>query len=340
MARTVQRPGEQGHVAVVLRGGKGVGKSFLAKHFGKLFGRHFLHISNPSHLVGNFNSHLRDTCVLFADEAFVAGDKKHDSILKTLVTEDMLAIEGKGIDVVQSPNFLHIIMATNDDHAVQASGDERRYLMLDVGGAKQQNSAYFASIVSDLESGGYQNLLHFLLSYDLTGFDVRAVPATNALRDQQEFTRENWLNAIVVMAEDGVTPDHDGWKRGDPSWVSTKGILEAVGEDAEDRSLQMKVKKALLPLLAEADGKPIVRYGDIDCLCEQGRAPVPVSPTEDLGYQQSKVHRVQRRFYRLQPLQAVRAKLQQLKLRGDWDERVSDWKPRGDKGWADVETPF
>lgn len=67
---------EQGEVAVVLRGGKGVGKSFVAEHFGRLFGRHYLKVSQPGHLVGNFNSHLRDVVVLFADEAFYAGDKR------------------------------------------------------------------------------------------------------------------------------------------------------------------------------------------------------------------------------------------------------------------------
>ena len=37
-------------------------------------GQHALKISNAKHLVGNFNSHLRDCVFLFADEAFFAGD--------------------------------------------------------------------------------------------------------------------------------------------------------------------------------------------------------------------------------------------------------------------------
>ena len=60
MARAVQTPASQGEVAIVMRGGKGVGKSIVAKIFGSLFGRHYLHVANPSHLVGNFNAHLRD----------------------------------------------------------------------------------------------------------------------------------------------------------------------------------------------------------------------------------------------------------------------------------------
>jgi hypothetical protein len=97
MARAVQQPDSIGEVAIVLRGGRGTGKSFFARMFGSLFGAHFLQVSDPKHLVGSFNSHLRDTIVLFADEAFYAGDKKHESILKTLVTEPTFIVEGKGI---------------------------------------------------------------------------------------------------------------------------------------------------------------------------------------------------------------------------------------------------
>ena len=114
MARAVQRPASPGEVAIVLRGGRGVGKGFFAKAFGELFGQHFMQVSNSSHLVGNFNAHLRDLVVLFADEAFYANDKKHESILKTLVTEDTMAVESKGVDIETGPNYIHLIMASND----------------------------------------------------------------------------------------------------------------------------------------------------------------------------------------------------------------------------------
>jgi hypothetical protein len=196
MARAVQRPGEPGQVAIVLRGGKGVGKSLFAKVFGSLWGRHFLQVSNPSHLVGNFNSHLRDTVVLFADEAFYAGDKKHESILKTLITEDTIQIEAKGVDVETCPNYVHLIMASNYDHVVPASGDERRFFVLDVGAAKQQDRSYFKAILKQLDDGGREALLHMLLTLDLSDYEVRNVPATAALTEQKELS---------------LTPEEDWW---------------------------------------------------------------------------------------------------------------------------------
>ena len=132
MARIVQRPGETGEVVIVLRGPEGVGKGVLARMLVKLFGRHGLQVSNPTHLTGKFNEHLRDLVMLFADECFYAGDKAHTGILKALATEPTLMIEPKGFPAFPVPNRLHIIMASNNDWVVPASLSSRRFFVLDV----------------------------------------------------------------------------------------------------------------------------------------------------------------------------------------------------------------
>ena len=192
MARATQFPERPGYVAIVMRGGRGVGKSFFAHTFGQLFGKHYMHISNSGHLVGNFNSHLRDLVLLFADEAFFAGDKKHESILKTLVTEEQMAIEAKGIDVEMAPNCIHLIMASNDLHVIPAGGDERRFFVVDVGDERKQDTTYFRAINDQMElkdakgkGAGYRALLDHLRTMDLEGFEVRQVPNTEALREQK-----------------------------------------------------------------------------------------------------------------------------------------------------------
>ena len=92
-AWTVQHPGERAESALVFRGGKGSGKGTFAHALRRMFGSHGLHISNPKHLVGAFNAHLRSCLLLYADEAFWAGDKQGESTLKALITESTLTIE-------------------------------------------------------------------------------------------------------------------------------------------------------------------------------------------------------------------------------------------------------
>jgi len=211
-ARAVQRPDEQGHVAVVLRGGRGVGKGKFASTIMRLFGRHGVPVSNPEHLTGKFNAHLRDCVLLFGDEAFAARDKRHESVLKALVTEDMLISEQKGFDAKPSRNFTHIVLASNEDWVVPSGKDERRFFVLDVAEHHKQDRAYFAAIQRELDGGGYEALLHFLLHYDITDYNVRDVPQTKALLDQKirsmSAMDEWWLSIL----QDGDLFG-EGWPR-------------------------------------------------------------------------------------------------------------------------------
>ena len=184
MAHCVQFPGQHGEVSIVLQGNKGTGKSLLATVFGSLFGRHFFHASDPGQVVGNFNAHLEDVIVLFADEAFFAGDRRQDQALKRIVTEKSLVIEPKGYDKRQCKSYIHLIIASNDSHVVRATGDERRYFILNVSSEKMQDRVYFGKMLKQMNEGGYEALLHYLLNIDLTDFDVGKPPKTEALKDQ------------------------------------------------------------------------------------------------------------------------------------------------------------
>jgi len=185
MARAVQKPEEPGQVAIVLKGRMGTGKSFFARTFGALFGRHYLAVSDSKRLISNFNSHLRDCVLLFADEAFYAGDKKHESILKALITEDTLAIEAKGKDIEMGANCLHIVMASNEDWAVPAAMDDRRFFILDVRDDMRNAHQHFSDMQKQLENGGYGALLDLLLKMDISQFNVRVRPETKALATEK-----------------------------------------------------------------------------------------------------------------------------------------------------------
>jgi hypothetical protein len=208
MATLVQNPGAPGHVAVVLRGPRGVGKGAFVSHFGHLLGRHYLQVSQASHMVGNFNAHLRNCVLLFADEAFYAGDKRHESVLKALVTEQTIAIEEKGVDVEAAPNFVHLILASNEEWVVPAGPFERRFFVLNVATERMQDLAYFKELDRRMKAGGYSALLQYLQRYDLTAFEVRAVPKTTALAEQQALTLPPVEQVFLDCLREGTIPYH------------------------------------------------------------------------------------------------------------------------------------
>lgn len=222
MANCVQHPDTPGHTAIVLRGRMGTGKGVFIKGFGNLFGRHFMQVSDSKHLVGAFNAHLRDCVVMFADEAFYAGDKKHESVLKMLVTEERITIEAKGVDAETAPNCVHLLMASNEAWVVPAGHFERRFVVLDVNDKRMQDNAYFSKILDELKNGGYGALLHLLMTLDLSSFDVRKLPKTKALLEQKMYsfsTIEEWWYAKLCAGE---ILEGEGW----PAFVFCTELAE------------------------------------------------------------------------------------------------------------------
>lgn len=161
--------------------------------------------------------------LLFADEAFFAGDKQHESVLKMLITEDTIPIEHKGVDVEAYPNYVHMIMASNDPHVIRATGDERRYFVLKMDNAQQQNEDYFEAIYKQMDNGGYEALLYHLQSLDLSNFSVRKVPQTEALKEQKDLSmtpEENWWYEKLVDGR--VLQNQADWT----PWVKSDAVTE------------------------------------------------------------------------------------------------------------------
>ena len=317
IARTVQHPGQPGEVAVVLRGGRGVGKSFFVKILGHLLGRHYMHISNSSHLIGNFNSHLRDLILLFADEAFYAGDRRHESILKTLVTEDTMSIESKGVDVETAPNFIHLIMASNDMHVVPAGGDERRFFVLDVAAHNQKDTAYFRSIVDQMEAGGYEALLHFFRTFDIKDYEVRDVPSTRALKEQKLLSLdadEDWWYQKLLQGQ--LLSDDEGW----PDEIMNRSLVEDYIEYSRQHHLSKRSSEVKLGVFMQ-------RVAGLSRASSGVRRKVEIEVPAGDGYSRKKMIRAI--FHRIPSLVECRDRWERLNGSTEWpmDEEEEEELP-------------
>ena len=217
-ANVVQRPGSPAEVALFFRGEKGTGKGTFGRALAGLAGRHGLQISSPGHLTGRFNLHLKDCVVLFADEAFWAGDKAGESVLKQLVTEPTIQYEGKGTNSESGRNTIHIVGASNSDWVVPAGLDgERRFCVGEVNGKAKGDKERFKAINRQLyQEGGMEAMLYDLLKRDIADWHPRDdVPDTKALMDQKlrsmEALEEFWYER---MLEGALTNARGDWSEG------------------------------------------------------------------------------------------------------------------------------
>lgn len=184
-AITIQEPGTPSEVATVLRGEPGTGKGTFIRALGRIFGRHFAHLDKVEQLAGTFNAALSGKVIIFADEAFWAGDKREIGALKRLITEPTLHVVRKGIDGVDEPNHIHLFMATNEEWAIPAMLKERRFFALNVSSSRRGDRAYFNALEDHLASGGLAAFLFEMLQRPIDRDLVRRVPMTDELRVQQ-----------------------------------------------------------------------------------------------------------------------------------------------------------
>jgi hypothetical protein len=253
LAFGVQRPGEPAETALVMRGGRGTGKGVLGREYGRLFGQHFVHVAHARHLVGNFNAHLQDAVIVFADEAFGTSDKQAEAVLKMLITEETIPIERKFRDVISCKNVAHVIVASNNDWVVPAGVDERRFCVLDVSDAHIQDTTYFKAMVDQMRDGGSAAMLHDLMRVDLAAVDLRHAPVTDALREQKLHSlspEDEWWYEKLYNGR--LLNDDAGWK----VEVLCDGLVEDFGRalklsNSSGRSsatrLGMFLKKVLPP---------------------------------------------------------------------------------------------
>ncbi len=188
LADMFQNPANKPGTALILRGGKGVGKGFFSHTIGKLLGIHYMSITQSSQLTGKFNGHMMDKILMFVDEGWWSDERKDAGVLNGLITEPSIAIEMKGKDAVYIANYTRFIIASNNSRVIEASLDERRMAVLDVGDVAQQNKEYFTAIDQQMKNGGYAKLLHYLLNYKYDPALPRIIPQTAALAEHRLYS--------------------------------------------------------------------------------------------------------------------------------------------------------
>lgn len=186
LAHIFQRPQEKPGVAVVIRGEKGTGKSIIFDFLKLLMEPYFYRDANGGRVLGKFNAHLQRTLLLVMEEAFWAGSKQQESVLKDLITSPALSIERKGVDATMEPNYMRLALISNEYWVVPATSDERRYAMFDCSSEFRGNKEYFQNMADEMNNGGAEAMLFDLLNFvPERGWSVlRSPPRTSALQEQ------------------------------------------------------------------------------------------------------------------------------------------------------------
>lgn len=257
MARLVQKPHKLGEIAPILLGGQGTGKNTFVDALGKILGGHYLPLDNISQLLGKFNFHLKNAVLIHGNEALWGGNRKDIGTLKSIITEKDKIIEGKGKDVIVVPNFTHLILSSNEDWPVHMDRDDRRFFVLKVSDIHKEDKTYFKEIHDELQNGGLEALLFELLQENISEFNHREPPQTDAalkIKLTSTTSSERYIFEVLKVGcfDLGNAAPSESWPANDKRKQSVYAdyILwcENEGETKQTSALFGKAVLKLIPL--------------------------------------------------------------------------------------------
>ena len=192
-ALLVQQPHIKPGTAIVVRGKQGSGKGIVVAMLRQILGLISKHVMRIEELLDKFNGPLlRDALFVYVDETSLGSDKKNTGTIKTLITEAQHRLEDKFLPSYVVNSYTHYVFASNESFVVTADPNDRRWLALETADTYSgpQNATikeYFDRLMA-VSPYAFANYLYHV---DLAGFNVRDVPRTAFLRDQQVHTEHS-----------------------------------------------------------------------------------------------------------------------------------------------------
>jgi hypothetical protein len=226
----LQHPTELIGIAIVLVGPPGIGKGYFGKLHAKIYGSaQFIHFHQPQRADARFNGELESVLFAMYDEAFLSQSKTMEASLKGRVTEETLMIEHKGVDAYPIANKIGYIYLSNEDDALPFKPNDRRFFVLRVSDARQQDEDYFDKLDRALAIE-LPAFVHDMLKRDVSEFNRRRrkAPPMTAAKMTMSFSssvsrieaflldllkQDNWPGVFLRTGKDeqGHPVGYDDW---------------------------------------------------------------------------------------------------------------------------------
>jgi len=236
-AQSLQEPSKLMGTSLLIKANEGMGKSTMGSFLGTILGTHFSSIAQREQLTGKFNKHLANKLHIYAEEATWSKDHEAASVLKDMITNPRMNLEGKGFDIeTDYPNCARLTFLTNEDYAIPATSESRRFMCMSMVEPavldSPKHKAYFDALYKEIDAGAAAGLFDFLLKYDHTRVDLRRPPKTALFRQQVAANlgqSEEWFVGCVEAGTfyDGqyaAAPMDGNWENG-PVLVDAAHVL-------------------------------------------------------------------------------------------------------------------
>ena len=222
-ASMVQNQGTKFRWWPLLQGVEGNGKSILTNFLRYTIGKNYVVEIVGSKIVRRFNAAFENAILCVGEE--VRLDEDGYEKVQTIITNNYLEIEKKGIDTYEVPNVMNGVLYTNLKDSVKLSSQKGYYSRkIAVFFTAQQSdadkirdgmtTAYFHNLAAWADKGGYSHVAHLLSTVDIPReYDpvyVYEAPRTTAYSEWVESCRDEH-EAILL---DAIDREIQGYRAG------------------------------------------------------------------------------------------------------------------------------
>ncbi|GES94710.1 highly derived D5-like helicase-primase [Rhizophagus clarus] len=210
----VQHPSIIPETILVLRSPSRCGKNIITDFVRKsLFGPELVYsTSDLGKILGKFNSAIQGRKLIIINEAGMASGEWHkaNDHLKSLITEDYVSIECKGLEFQECGHYPRFMVLSNHDTPIRVEMGDGRIVCLDVSPRCKSNFTYFdqlGGILKHPDTPG--SFMTYLLNLNLSGWKPRKIPPTKMKVETMRNQLSNPIRFII---------DHIA------SWAESSGI--------------------------------------------------------------------------------------------------------------------
>ena len=200
LAQRIQTPADPNTVVLVLRGAQGSGKGFLGDTLMKgLIGETNYQACSLDQMTGRFTDGLFSKTLVQIEEAVQSSRSRITEKLKAIATQEEHWVEAKNVNAKMKRKFFAMYLTSNVEDPVRVEENDRRFFI----------TAFSNHLISQVEShkfyseqlsvwlkdqGGYQAMINYFHTLDISGFNFRSAPLTDSKQRLME-TESNPLQA-------------------------------------------------------------------------------------------------------------------------------------------------
>ena len=194
----IQNPGKRNMTSIILRGSQGCGKNTFTDIISELLtGYSCSNLTRIEDITGQFNKIIENKMFMVLNEMRTAKDKyiqEMDS-LKSIITDPEVVIGEKFEPRRSIENVSNLIFISNHAKPLIIPPNDRRFIVCDCNG-KYRNSEFLENL-HDLPESFYNNLFTYFMRRNLSNYNPRKIPMTQAKKNIIEACRSDVDNFIV-----------------------------------------------------------------------------------------------------------------------------------------------